>query len=174
MNALRKRIIITALLTLVFVAAVILTAALIGGKNDSTGNEWSAEKLSRYIDYDLTDIEICDVLTERLDGASESNGTEYDSTVVCIKLKATEEQLNEIMSTVNPGDLSISPGDLRFFEKHGIGTESIEKMGCTWSQYEDKKLFSTTYKPYTMDWFFLEKGCEENYNVIIITSLPFC
>ncbi|MDD6095076.1 MAG: hypothetical protein PUC29_04975 [Clostridia bacterium] len=172
MNALRKRIILIALLTLIFVAALILTVTLIGNKKAIPNNEWSAEKLSRYIDYDLTDIEICDVLTERLDGGSEANGTEYDSTVVCIKLNATDEQLNEIMSTITREDLSISPGDLRFFEKNGISTESIEKMGCTWSQYEDKKLFSTTYKPYTMDWFFLEKGCEENYNVIIITSLP--
>ena len=70
-------------------------------------------------------------------------------------------------------DLSISPGDLRIFEKNGIETGNIEKVGVSWSEYEDKKLFSTIYKPYCMAWYFFNAETKEDYNVVVITVLPF-
>lgn len=131
----------------------------------------SPEELSRYIDCDLTCLTICDISAER--DKDNSDTEEFKSTAVCIKLNATDEQLNEIMSKITLEDLLIPPGTQQLLKKNNIDVDAVEKMGCSWSQYEDKALFSTTNKPYDIHWFFFGEEFEEGYNVVITVSLPF-
>lgn len=173
MCILKKKAVVAVLAVLLVALAIVLSVLVFNPKDAENGNSLSVEDLSKYVRQDLTNIEIIDVLTERSDGALQTGGEDNNGTVLCIKLKATDEQLKEIINNVSMSDLSVSPGDLRIFEKNGIQTGNIEKVGVSWSEYEAKKLFSTTYKPYVMDWYFLNAESAEDYNAVVITVLPF-
>lgn len=169
----RRRVAIIILAVLVIVAALISAILLIKDRKTESNESLSAEDISRYINYDLTDIKIYDVTAERYKDKSETDDTTYKGTDVCIKLNATEAQLREIMSKITLEAPTVSPGNQQFFKKNNIDMSAIKQMGVSWNQYEDKKLFSTTEKPYSIDWFFFEDGYDDNFNVIITTNLPF-
>lgn len=173
MHVFKRRMIITVLVVFAIVIALISAILLINNRKTVLSKPLSKEDISRYINYDLTDIKIYDVMTERHQTKSETTAETYKSTFVCIKLNATDAQLSEIMSNITMEDLSIPPGDQRFFKENNINMHAIKQMGITWTEHVEKKLFSTIYDPYSMYWFFFESGYDDNYNVIILTSLPF-
>lgn len=172
MHIFKQKAVIIMLAVFIIVTALISAILLINNRKTELSKSLSAEDISLYINYDLTDIKIYDVTTER--NKSETNATKYKSTGVCIKLNATDSQLTEIMSKITlEEDQLISPGNQQLFKKNNIDMNAIKQIGVSWNKYEEKKLFSTTYKPYSIDWFFFETGYDDNFNVIITTNLPF-
>lgn len=158
----------------VIAAALIVAAAFfIAGKIRKSHNTLSSEQLSEYFDYDLSGVKIVDASIVRSSDVFYTDGEKSDGSVLLVKLSATDEQLQKMTDSLTFGDVSVPPGDLRVFEKYGIETDNIEKKGTSWNEYEEKKLFSTTNKPYSMNWYFLNSGTAEDYNVVVIAVLPF-
>lgn len=173
MHIFKQRVVLIMLAVFIIVMALISTILLIKNKKEELNKSLSDEDISLYINYDLADIEIYDIAAERYKDKSETNATIYKGTSVCIKLNATDAQLTEIMSKITLEDQLISPGDQQFFKKNNIDMSAIKQMGVSWNQYEENKFFSTTYKPYSINWFFFETGYDDKFNIIIKTNLPF-
>lgn len=169
----KKSAIIVIIAILLIVMVIAMLTFMFSLKNVKKSDFLSVKKLSEYVRQDLSDIKIADASIVRSSDVFYTDGEESDGSVLLVKLSATDEQLQKMTDSLTFGDVSVPPGDLRVFEKYGIETDNIEKKGTSWNEYEDKKLFSTTNKPYSMNWYFLNSGTAEDYNVVVIAVLPF-